>query len=35
MVTGVKTDTGETEEKSQLGREKCDNFFGAGPQMYC
>ena len=22
-------------KKSQLGREKCDNFDGAGPQMYC
>ena len=35
MVTGVKTDTGKTEDKSQLGREKCGNFYGAGPQMYC
>ena len=35
-MTGVKTDTGETEEKkSQLDREKCDMFYGAGPQMYC
>ena len=22
-------------KKSQFGREKCDNFYGAGPQMYC
>ena len=35
MVTGVKTGTGGTEEKSQLGSEKCDHFYGAGPQMYC
>ena len=36
MVTGVKTETGETEEKkSQLRREKSDNFYGAGPQIYC
>ena len=25
-----KTDTGETKKESQLGREKCDNFYGAG-----